>query len=256
MSRAKNDKVVGEVRYNNKGEEMKIIRYDNWYDIDIQFVKDGTIIEHKTYGNFKKGLIKHPYFPSVFGVGLIGKGKFKAYDENGKETKCHKVWRSMLERCYSSKFQEKNPSYKGCRVCEAWHNFQVFAEWYYSHFYEIENEIMALDKDILHKGNKVYSPDSCVFVPVSINSLFVKSNKRRGDYPVGVRKKWNKFEAWLRKGNGNSIYLGSFTSPNEAFQVYKKHKEEYIKEVANEYKDKIPCKLYDALMNYEVEIDD
>lgn len=255
MSRAKNDKVVGEVRYNNKGEEMKIIRYANYDDIDVQF-DDGVVVEHRNYGAFLKGQIKNPITPSLFGVGFIGKGKFKPCDKNGKLTKCYKTWFSMIQRCYDPKFQEKHPTYKGCKVCEEWWNFQVFAEWYYSHFYELENEIMNLDKDILNKGNKIYSADNCVFVPQFINVLFVKSNKIRGEYPIGVRKYGNKFQARLRKGNGKQMYLGTYDTPNEAFQAYKHAKEEYIKQTAEEYKSQIPQKLYDALMNYEVEIDD
>lgn len=246
---------TGETRVNNNGEEMKIIRYGGKADIDVQFVKDGTIVEHREYDNFKKGNIKNPMTPSVYGVGFIGKGRFKAYDGNGKPTKCHKVWRSMFARCYDPKYQEKHPTYKGCRVCKEWWNFQVFAEWYYSHFYEVENEQMELDKDILCKCNNVYSPDTCVFVPQSINVLFTKCDKSRGELPIGIYKNGNKFQARLRK-NGKQIYLGTYDTPELAFQVYKQAKEQYIKEVAEKYKGKIPQKLYDTMIAYEVEIDD
>ena len=246
---------TGEVGVNNDGEKMVIIRYGNYADIDVQFA-DGTVVEHNQYSNFKSGKIKNPYFPSVFGIGFIGVGKFKSLDENGKSTKCYNTWVDMLMRCYDPKYHEKKPTYKSCTVDEQWHNFQNFAQWYYSNYYEFEDEKLALDKDILHKGNKMYSPETCVFLPVSINSLFTKSNNTRGKFPIGVYKMGNKFKAYLSKDNGKQIYLGTYDTPNEAFLVYKKAKEEYIKEVANEYKDKIPQKLYDAMMNYEVEIDD
>ena len=251
---SKKDDRTNETRVNTDGEEMKIIRYGNNADIDVQF-ENGVILQHRHYCAFKKGLIKNPFFPTMYGIGFIGIGKFKTKDKNGKPTKCYVAWRHMLERCYDHKYQEKKPTYKGCTVCEEWWNFQNFAEWYYSHYYEIENEKMNLDKDILHKGNKVYSPNNCVFVPQFINTLFVKCDKVRGDCPIGVRKKGNKFEAQLSRGNGME-HLGYYTTPIEAFQAYKKAKEQYIKEVAEEYKDKIPQKLYDAMMNYEVEIDD
>ena len=246
---------TGETRINNNGEEMKIVRYGNAFDIDVQFVKDGTIIEHKYYNNFKRGLIKNPMKPSFYGIGCIGIGKFKPYDENGKPTKCYIAWVGMLERCYCSKYQDKYPTYKDCRVCEEWHNFQVFAEWYYNHYYEIENEKMNLDKDILCKGNKVYSPDTCVFVANSINVLFTKRNNSRGKYPIGVYKKGNKFKAQLNKDN-EKIHLGYFNTPEEAFLAYKQAKEEYIKEMAEKYKSQIPHELYEAMIAYEVEIDD
>ena len=176
MGRPKEDR-TGEFGYNNDGERMVIVRYGYRRDIDVQFTKDGTIVEHKHYNDFKKGCISNPMTPSLYGIGCIGIGKFKSRDENGKPTKAYIAWKHMMKRCYDLKFQEKYPTYKGCTVCQEWWNFQVFAEWYYSHYYEIENERMALDKDILCKGNKLYSPDTCVFVPQFINTLFTKSNK-------------------------------------------------------------------------------
>ena len=246
---------TGEFGFNNNGEKMTIVRYDSARNIDVQF-DDGTIVEHREYGAFKKGNVKNPMSPSVYNIGIIGVGKFKPYDKNDKPTKAYIVWKHMLERCYDVKLHEKFPTYKGCEVCQEWWNFQVFAEWYYSHFYEIENEQMALDKDILKKGNKVYSPDTCVFVPQSINKLFTKHDNARGKYYIGVRKHGNKFEAKLSKGNGKAMYLGVFETPKQAFQVYKQAKEDYIKEVAEEYKGKIDNRLYEALMNYEVDIND
>ena len=246
---------LNEIGFNNNGERMTIVRYGNYYDIDVQF-DDGTIVEHRIYGHFKKGNIKNPMFPSVYGVGYFGIGKFKSIDENGKHTKCYDAWQRMLQRCYDPKFHEKHPTYKGCRVCEEWHNFQVFAEWYYEHYYEFEGQTMNLDKDILNKGNKVYSADSCIFVPQFINKLFTKHDNKRGEYPIGVCKHRNKFTAQLAKGNGKLIHLGVFNTPEEAFLVYKKAKEEYIKQVAEEYKDKIPYRLYEVMMNYEVDIND
>ena len=246
---------TNEIGVNTNGEEMRVIRYGGAKDIDIQFVKDGTIIEHREYGDFKKGNIKNPYFPSVYGVGFIGIGEFKTCDENGKPTKCYIAWVGMYKRCYNPKYHEKKPTYENCTVCEEWNNYQNYAIWHIENYYEIENEIMMLDKDILKKGNKVYSPETCVFVPVSINSLFVKCNKARGDLPIGVSKHGNKFKATLRKDN-ETIHLGYFNTPKEAFLAYKKAKEAYIKEVAEKYKGKIDPRAYEAMMKYEVEITD
>ena len=251
----KKDGRLNEIGVNKNGEEMTIVRYGGVNDIDVQFVKDGTIVEHKQYGNFKTGSISNPFSPTIYGVGCIGVGKFKSRDENGKHTKCYEVWLSMLRRCYDPNTHKKQPTYKGCIVCEEWHNFQVFAQWFYEHYYELENERMTLDKDILCKGNKVYSPETCVFTPNFINVLFTKCNKTRGNLPIGVSKKGDKFQAHLNKDN-RKIHLGMFNTPEEAFQTYKKAKEQYIKELAEKYKSQIPYELYEALMNYEVNIDD
>ena len=246
---------LNEIGFNNNGERMTIVRYGGKKDIDVQF-EDGTIVEHRDYDNFKRGSIKNPMTPSVYGVGYFGVGEFKSCDENGKHTKCYATWKDMQKRCYDPKYHEKRQTYKNCKVCEEWNNYQVYAKWHNENYYEVEGQAMALDKDILNKGNKVYSPETCVFVPVSINSLFVKCDNKRGQYPIGVDKHRNKFRAKLRKGIGKTIVLGTYDTVEEAFQAYKKAKEQYIKEVAEEYKDKIPYRLYEAMMNYEVEIDD
>lgn len=252
----KKDDMLNKVWYNNNGERMTIVRYGGTRDIDVQF-DDGTVVEHREYSAFKKGQIKNPMTPSVYGIGFIGKGKFKTKDKNGKNTKCYDTWVRMLQRCYDPKYQEKNPTYKGCTVDKRWHNFQNFAKWYYENYYEFGNdERMELDKDILNKGNKVYSAETCVFVPQFINKLFIKRDVTRGDLPIGVTKHKDKFKAQLNKGNGKAIYLGRYTTSEEAFQVYKNAKEDYIKEVAENYKLQLPHRLYKAMMKYEVKITD
>ena len=121
--------------------------------------------------------------------------------------------------------------------------------------------MIELDKDILNKNNKIYSPDNCIFVPHKINSLFVKSNIARGNLPIGVTyyKKYDCFNAQLsleENGKRTVLNLGYFSTPVEAFQEYKIYKEKYIKMVADEYKEQIPYKLYKAMYEYKVEITD
>lgn len=195
-----------------------------------------------------------------YGVAYNSKGKYPT-KINGKRTKCYRTWHDMLRRCYSQKYQEKEPTYKDCEVCEEWLNFQNFAKWFYENYYEIEGEKMGLDKDILHKNNKVYSPSTCIFTPSRINTLFIKNNKNRGELPIGVRyhkdiKKYSSHLSIKRNGKSKQVYLGLSNTPEGAFYKYKIEKEKYIKEVANEYKDKIPQKLYDAMMNYKIEESD
>ena len=120
---------------------------------------------------------------------------------------------------------------------------------------------MNLDKDILVKNNKIYSPNTCVFVPTNINTLFTKSNKSRGKYPIGVffHKDANKYEAHCSifyNGKSKLKHLGLYNTIDDAFKVYKESKEANIKQIADEYKDKIPDKLYEAMYKYEVEITD
>ena len=252
---AKNNR-VGEVSFNKFGSKMTIIEYNNAQDMTIVFDDDQYIVKCK-YGDFKRGLIRNVYDKSVYNTGYLGEGEYKT-SINGVKTVEYKIWLDMLRRCYDSNYKKKLPTYSDCEVYEGWHNFQNFCKWYSENYYEIDDEMMALDKDILIKGSKVYSPDTCVFVPQSMNTLFIKGDKSRGSLPIGVTlyKRTNKYMAQCNDRLGNTAYLGYHNTPEEAFYAYKTYKEKVIKEVAEQYKNKIPSKLYDALVSYEVEIDD
>ena len=259
MSRKTIDR-TGEENYNKWGSLMRIIEYKNANDILIEFQDEYKIRKSALYKEFKKGNVKNPYDKSVFGVGYIGDGKYKS-TENGRVTKAYNIWHNMLMRCYEPYCINKHISYKDCTVCEDWLCFQNFCKWYEENYYEIPNEKMHLDKDILVKGNKTYSPETCIFLPQKINNLFIKSDTKRGKYPIGIywHKANNKFEAkcsTINKEDNKIIYLGLYDTSEEAFLAYKTFKENYIKQVADEYKDIIPQKLYDALYKYEVEIND
>ena len=236
---------------------MIIEKYRNCKSIDVYFPEYNWTTKNVQYGNFIRKTIRCPYEPVVYNHGYLGEGLYKS-SENGKLTKVYKTWNGMLERCYSKKLHEKHSSYIGCKVCDEWLNFQNFAEWYNENYYEIPGEKMNLDKDILIKGNKIYGPDTCVFVPQSINKLFIKSDANRGELPIGVyyHKKNKKYGVQCNvKGLGQK-YLGTYNTPEEAFQVYKQNKEHYIKEIANKYIELIPSILYQAMIDYKVEYDD
>lgn len=248
-NRLANKNKIGEEFINNQGLKFKIIDYRNCEDIDIQF-EDGTTMYHSCYKIFKKGQPINPNQPYIYGVGYRGIGKYQAIVD-GKREKCYDTWRDMIKRCYDSKSLAVRPTYKECSVCDEWHNYQNFARWYEENFYQVDDEEMQLDKDILFKHNKVYSPETCIFVPKRINSLFIKSDALRGLLPIGVRKVKNGYMSCLC-----GKYIGTYSTIDEAFNSYKNAKENMIKEVAEQYKNKIPQKLYEAMLKYEVEITD
>ena len=252
---------TGETNINFQGQKMKIIRYKNSREIDVLF-EDNHILHNVNYSNFKKGTIKNPYFPSVYGVGYFGEGKYKARENDKKMTKEYKVWFAMMLRCYGTNSEINSPTYVDCEVCDKWKNYQVFCDWFQQNYYELGDEKMQLDKDLLNRGNRIYEPDSCIFVPQKINALILKTQGKRGDLPIGVTyyKRNNKYGAQCcHLGKGKCRYLGLYDTPEEAFYVYKTEKERYVKQVADEYKQKypqFPQRLYEAMMNYQVEITD
>ena len=176
---------IGEKRINNFGSEMIIIGYRTNKDIDVYFPEYDWTFKNSAYKEFKNGKIKCPYERRYYVVGYSGEGKYKV-KENGKHTRVYKTWSNMLKRCYDPKLHKKRPTYKDCEVSEELHNFQNFAKWYEDNYYEVEGERMCLDKDILVKGNKIYSPETCIFVPNTINLLFTKSDKARGKSVIGT----------------------------------------------------------------------
>lgn len=251
---------IGEETLNNFGSKMIIKKYRKATDIDVYFPEYNWAFKHGTYQSFKKGLIKCPYEPRVYNVGYIGEGKYKV-SENGKNTDKYGIWHSMLRRCYDPKYQENKPTYKGCKVEDYLLNFQHMAEWINENYYEVPGEVMCLDKDILCKGNKVYSRETCIFVPERINLLFVKRGNDRGKEPIGVSDlPSGNYRVDCNNGYGKSVYLGVYSTEEEAFNIYKEYKEKVIKEVIDLYEGKIPephySRLREAMYNYEVDIDD
>lgn len=246
---------LGLTNYNAQGLLMTIINYNGKRDIDVQF-ENGFIAKHRRYDEFEKGQIKNLLFPSVYGIGYVGVGNHKI-SKNGKLTLAYQKWSKMLSRCYSKTEIERYPTYTPCTVCEEWYNFQNFAEWFAENYYKIPNEIMCLDKDILFKRNKLYSDKTCCIVPDNINILFTKTDALRGEYPIGVsfNKGHNCFVSQMNQ-DGKLIHLGEFNNPTDAFYTYKYAKEKEIKRQANKYKKYLPKQVYDALLKYEVEIDD
>lgn len=237
---------LGEVRNNTLGTTMKIIRYNSYDDIDVEFLDEHHYIQtHQTYANFKKGSIKNPYDKSLFGVGYLGVGEHKI-KENGKTTDAYEKWVGIIERCYMK--SDKYPSYYGiCTVCEEWLCFQNFAEWYEENKYKVDGRL-HIDKDILFPNCNIYSSTTCLLVPQRINMLFTNKSNDRG-LPNGIKWVWNGYVAQY-----NGKHLGVYPTIEEAYQSYADKKEEAIKKVADEYREVIPEKVYKALYNYKVDI--
>lgn len=240
------------VKTNNFGYIL-ITRYVSSREVYSKFIDTGYEVK-TTMQQLLKGNINDRLKPTVFGVGVIG--ECLTVDSCGNRLKEYQVWKGMLERCYSDKFQAKKPTYKGCIVSENFKYFPYFKEWCNKQI-GFDQVGWHLDKDILSKGNKVYSEDTCCFVPQEINSLLVRSNATRGKYPLGVSylTRLGVFEASVSLG-GRNKRIGRFYNAQEAFYAYKEVKESYIKEVANKWKYRIDPRVYNALMSWNIEITD
>ena len=183
----------------------------------------------------------------VFGVG--DSCGVKTSDDNGVKLKSYSVWSHMLERCYSEKSRAKNKTYADCTVSDDWLIYPNFAKWFDCNYMEG----LHLDKDILINKNKIYSEDGCRFVPRQVNSLFIGRGASRGTYPQGVSKSGNKFAVYLSI-EGTQWCLGRFSTPEEAFKIYKEAKESYVKDTADHYLNKglIGQDIYNALYAWTI----
>lgn len=254
--RCKN-KYEGKVFKTNKCGNLKVTKYVSSKEVYVSFIETGysTVTQMK---HVLEGCVKDRFSPSVKGVGIVGDETIQ-YD--GKQIREYKLWQDMLERCYCEKLHTISPSYLGCSVSDNFKYFPYFKEWCNKQtgfkYKDDKGVPFQLDKDILVKGNKVYSEDTCVFLPQEVNLLLTSRKSKRGGLCVGVSfdTKAKKFVSFINIF-GKQKYLGGFDEEVEAFLVYKEAKEFHIKTVAEKWKDKIDIRVYEAMMEYKVEIND
>ena len=249
---------VGKVCKSLNSGDFKILKYNGSDNVEIQFLKTGfeTTVQ---LGDIRNGKVKDSYSPSVYGVGVTGT-KYPP-SINGVKTKEYVLWADMLRRCYSDTCKKKRPTYEGCEVSENFKSYEYFYEWCHKQIgfsNDGDGNPFQLDKDLLIKGNKIYSESTCVFLPQEINKVLVKSTASRGNHLIGVyyHKRGEVFKAQVSKNKGKQEKLGSFKTELEAFEAYKQAKESFIKEQANNWKSEIDPRAYEALMAYTVEITD
>lgn len=251
---------TGEININNQGCQMKVIEYNNSNDILVEFNDEYKTKVRTQYHNFKSGSVKNPYYPTIYGVGITG-NKYPL-SINCELTREYVLWHSMLCRCFDKRFKIAQPAYDEVDCCKEWLLFDNFYEWLHNqdNFDKwFSEKWWALDKDIIVKNNKIYSPEMCCLVPQNVNCLFLKRKAERGSLPIGVKQSGKLFEATCNNPfTRKNERLGRYKTPELAFESYKIYKEMQIKQVAQEEYNKgnITKKCYDAMINYEVEITD
>lgn len=177
----------------------------------------------------------------VLGVGILGTGKSRV---NNKLTPAYSLWQNMIRRCYSG----RDKSYDSSLVCEEWLYFPNFESW----FIKNHREGCSLDKDILVPGNKLYSPETCVFVPHSLNAAVVQGNGRqkKDSLPKGVyitpARKDGSHAYQVKVGN---YYVGTFSNPEDACEHFKEARKTLVLDRARKLHSSgmIPKEVLDAV---------
>jgi len=222
--------------------------------ITIKFVDTGYTCTYDK-NQVRKGDVKDCMARIIYGVGFYGDGSFTKDKPKELVAKALESWHSMFKRCYDERLHKLKVTYKDCTVSNDWHNFQSYAKFYIEDAYRLDG--WELDKDLLVKGNRLYSPSTCVYLPRDINGALKTNNTHRSLLPIGVFKcSSGGFKARCRDHESVQVILGKFTTENEAFHAYKCFKESVIKRKALDWKDSISPLAYKALMEYCVEITD
>lgn len=248
---------VGCIGQSDHGDFM-VISADTYKDCVVQFVDTG-FIRSATKDTISKGALRDVYFRSVYGEGYLGEGPYKTSskdllegDINYLTNRADSCWRNLLGRCYDTEHVDYiRYGALGAAVKEEWKNFQGFCEFFSVHW----SEGLRLDKDILIPSNKVYSPDTCAFVPTYVNNLIVHANGTKSNgLPLGVyrKKSTRKMVSELKHPYGVDIggqNLGYYRTKEDAHKAYQIAKAERILEVLNRYKTEPFCdpRVIDAL---------
>lgn len=249
----------------NEGKVFKSKNYGDFIVLEYKSAKEVVIkflkTSYATTVNSKEtvtGGVKDPYYPSVYGVGYCGVGPYPlSYNKNGKKanTPAYEAWLSRMKSCYGE--SKSSHLYVDASVCDEWHDFQNFAKWYYNQV-GLYGKGGSVDKDLLHLGNKYYSPETARYVPSGINSLFSgASGKTAGIHFCNNKKK---YVAQIQRGEltasgkKKQSYLGTFDTLEQAEQAYITAKIAHVRDTALKYQEQLPpdlfYKLYTGAENY------
>lgn len=241
--------LVGKRFENKQGDWCTIIEYISATKIVIEFDGYPDNLKQVAVAALKNGSFKNNYKPTIYGKGYIGDGKYQGSKKDGTDF-VYGIWNNMLARNYDPYTQSKQPAYIGCSVCDEWLCFQNFADWYMNH----QNYGLGynLDKDLLGRDNRVYSPETCTMLPPELNVMISGSTSSKNGMPLGVGKIDKGYTARLNKGKEGREYLGYYKTAEEAHKVYVEAKERYVKNKALEWANRIEWKAFVALMNWTV----
>ncbi len=242
----------GKVYPSNRFCDVKILEYKNNKQVVIMFLNTGFITE-ESMGVIRSGHIRDSSLPTTCGFGYID---IEGASIGRNMTKEYRLWNNMVNRCYNEVTRHIYSAYEDCFVADEWKYLSKFKDWCEKQV-GFDQDKWHLDKDILVKGCKVYSKDTCCFVPPEINCALPNSKSVRGTLPSGViyNNTKTRYRARIQRGYKWES-LGTYDTPEEAFYAYKPVKEAHIKSLAEKWKDKIDPRVYEVLMNWTIEITD
>lgn len=253
-----NKRLIGNVFTTKSWGDLEIVDYNGNRSVHVKFIKTGYEVV-TDLRSIRKGCVRDRLLPSVHGVGIVGAESI--VDKDGRKLKEYNLWCSMLQRAYDHKRHLDFPTYVNCEVSENFKYFPYFKDWCRQQVgfntFCSDGLPYTLDKDLLIKGNKIYSEDTCVFLPHKLNTALIKCDGSHGSNLIGVyhNKIKNVFSATVCI-NMKQKFLGQYKTEVEAFLVYKQAKENYIKDIAEQYKNQISVRAYNALMSYSVDMSD
>ena len=247
------EKYEGAVFKTNNYGDVEVTEYIDSHNITVKFLNTGAI-KNTTASALTTGILKDSEVHDTHKYGVMDIPK--SVGRGGRCDPLYKKWNGMMQRCYNPKNKINNPSYEACTSSETFRHFSKFKSWYYSQI-GFDQVGWHLDKDILIKGNKVYSEDTCCILPPEINIALANNKSVRGSFPQGViyNSTKTRYRARIQRGYKWES-LGTYDTPEEAFYAYKPVKEAYIKSLAEKWKDQIDPRVYGSLMNWVIEITD
>lgn len=127
---------------------------------------------------------------------------------------------------FSLHYKKGKKYYEDITIHEDWYYRSKFENWY-NEQKELQPMIdtLEIEKDILVPNNRMYSPDTCIFVPDWFNLQFLERGKSRGSCPLGVCPYHKGFISNIGDGSGKTKkYLGYFPTEELAHIAWQQAK--------------------------------
>ena len=110
--------LIGKEFETSKSGKCFVIDYKDSGNVLVMFYEP-LYVTKCTYSSLIKGFVENPFFPSVYGRGYIGIGKFSC-----KDVEVQRIWRNLMSRAYCDEYHKTHHTYRDVEVCKEWLCFQ------------------------------------------------------------------------------------------------------------------------------------